>query len=134
MRITIIAIFLLVTACSPHNLFIMTNQVEATLTTDKHYAPHDRKVFMTEESLPLNAVYTEIASIEVGFAHSAPMDDVLRALAEKAREVGADGVIRVKTWKQPAGWSNFSPQASGTAIVIDDKETIDLASTQGSWQ
>lgn len=55
-------------------------------------------------------------------------------LAEGARELGADTVVEVKTWHQPAGWSWSAPHGSGKAVKILEPASVDLSALPGDWR
>ena len=78
-------------------------------------------------------IFEIIASIEVGKVWYGSSKHILSSMAVRAREIGADAVIEVKTWRQPSGWSWAAPHGSGKAIKILDPSSIDLSNFKGEW-
>jgi hypothetical protein len=118
-------------SCSAHSPMIVKNTVSTTKPATQ-LAPHHEKVFITEDSLPA-ASYDYVAVIDVGKIWYGGSTAVLVSIAERAREVGADAVIEVKTWHQPSGFSWAAPHGSGTAIKFKNKAEIDFSKLHGNW-
>ena len=133
MYIFFVTALLLLMSCSAHNPFIITNTTQAENVSNNKYAPHTNKVFITSESLPTTANFEIIASIEVGKVWYGSTKNISSSMAVRAREIGADAVIEVETWRQPSGWSWAAPHGSGKAIKILDPASIDLSKLQGEW-
>jgi uncharacterized protein YbjQ (UPF0145 family) len=54
-------------------------------------------------------------------------------MAKRARQLGADAVIDVDTWRQPSGFAWAAPHGSGKAVKFRNKEDIDLSGVDGDW-
>ena len=118
---------------SPHNAFIVTNQTVGQPVSSTRYGGHTNKVFVTEESLPSAVSYELLESIEVGKVWYGSSRDVKRSMADRARMIGADAVVEVKTWHQPAGWSWAAPHGSGKAVRFPGSGTNNLSGLHGDW-
>lgn len=105
------------------------NQLSAT-----KYAPHSNRVYVTGASLPTTVKYKVLAQLEVGKVWHGSSDNVFESLADAARELGADAVVEVETWHQPAGWSWAAPHGSGKAVKIIEPTSADLPSLGGVWK
>jgi len=90
--------------CSAHNPFIVTDTTDSVPVGNSKYAAHHDKVFVTQQALPANIPYEVISQIEVGKVWYGGSDSVLVSMADRARELGANAVIQVRTWHQPSGW------------------------------
>ncbi|WP_224981589.1 hypothetical protein [Geomonas agri] len=123
---------LLLTACSAHNPFIITNTTQSIPASESKYPAHHDKVFVTEQGLPLSVSFEAISSVEVGKVWYGSSDSVLTSIADRARELGANVVIQVKTWHQPSGWSWAAPHGSGQAVRIDP-QSLSTLNVTGSW-
>jgi len=97
------------------------------------YPAHANKVLIAQESLPPNAKYEVVSQIEVGLARYGSVATVYQLMARRARALGADAVIDVKTWHQPSGWSWSAPHGSGKAIKVLDAGSVDLSMLKGEW-
>src|SRR5215471_16736181 len=83
---------------SPHSAFIITNQTAGKPVSSTTYAGHTKKVFVTEESLPTVLTCELLESVEVGKVWYGSSRDVKKSMADRARMIGADAVVGVKTW------------------------------------
>lgn len=54
-------------------------------------------------------------------------------MADRARELGANAVIQVKTWHQPSGFSWAAPHGSGQAVRIKDVKLLESLGIKGNW-
>ena len=77
--------------------------------------PANCGVFISEGGLDM-AFYTTIKEIKVSKKWYGSTSEMFDDLAAKARKVGADGVINVRTWHAPSGFSWAAPHAGGMAI------------------
>ena len=128
-----VTVLLLLMSCSAHNPFIAKNTTQTENVSKNKYPPHTNKVFITSESLPTTANFEILTSIEVGKVWYGSSKNISTSMAMRAREIGADAVIEVETWRQPSGWSWAAPHGSGKAIKILDPASIDLSKLQGEW-
>jgi hypothetical protein len=124
---------LVLSACSAHSPFIMKNTTESAVVSPKKYPPNHDKVFVTEQSLPAGVDYDVIGTIEVGKVWYGSSDNVLTSMADRARELGANAVIQVKTWHQPSGFSWAAPHGSGEAVRIKDTGSLTSLRVAGDW-
>lgn len=120
--------------CSAHSPFIVKNTTDVTQLSSTKYAPHNNRIFVTSASLPETAKYELVAQLEVGKVWYGSSEDVLESLADSARHLGADAVVEVKTWHQPAGWSWSAPHGSGKAVKILEPASVDFANLGGNWK
>lgn len=125
-------VFLLLAGCSAHSPMIVKNTVDTTPPAVANLAPHQEKVFVTKISLPASA-YDFVSMIEVGKIWYGSSTSVLVSLANRARELGVDAVIEVKTWHQPSGFSWAAPHGSGKAVKFKNKKDIDFNTLGGDW-
>ena len=124
---------LLVSACSAHNPFIVSNKTVSSPVTEAKFPPHSDKVFFTEQSLPSTVKFELISPIDVGKVWYGSKERVYKSMAERARQLGANAVVEVKTWRQPSGYSWAAPHGSGQAIRVDDIHQLDALNIEGSW-
>jgi hypothetical protein len=128
----LLMLLLVTTGCAVHSPMLMTSKVEATKIA-KTLPPHANKVFISAKDLPAGIAYDTIAQIEVGRVWYGDDDMVKIPMADKARELGADAVIKTVIWRQPAGWAWSAPQGSGTAVKLQDKSQVDFTKIPGGW-
>ena len=124
---------IVVTGCSAHNPFIISNTTETTKVAAANYPSHTNKVLVTKESLPPSARFEVLEVVEVGKVWYGSSRNVSQAMANRAREIGADAIIELRTWHQPSGWSWAAPHGSGRAIKMIDPPSIDLSGLKGEW-
>ena len=127
------AILFFLTGCSAHSPFILVPTTDTHHKTTNKFQAHENKVFLTKESLPPGIEFEEIAQIEVGKVWYGSPEGVYKTMADRARKLGADAVIEIATWHQPAGFSWAAPQGSGKAIKLIDRSSVDF-SMEGQWQ
>jgi hypothetical protein len=101
--------------------------------SEAKFPPHSDQVFFTEGSLPPNVEFELISTIDVGKVWYGTSKSAYKSMAERARQLGANAVIQVKTWHQPSGYSWSAPHGSGQAIHIDDMRQLDALDLPGSW-
>ena len=118
---------------SPHNAFIATNQTAGRPLSPTSYAGHSNKVFVTEQSLPPGVSFETLEAIDVGKVWYGSSQDVKQSMADRARMIGADAVVEVKTWHQPAGWSWAAPHGSGKAVRFSESSVTNLSGLHGDW-
>lgn len=125
-------LMLVLAGCSAHSPMIMKNTTDTEVVSSNSYASHQNKIFLTEESLPANSQAEVIANIGVGKVWYGNSKNVYESMATRARELGADAVVEIKTWKQPSGFSWFAPHGSGKAIKLQDQSI--LSKMKGEWE
>jgi hypothetical protein len=133
---TIISISMLAVLCgcsSPHNAFIITNQTAVHAVSTNSYPRHTKEVFVTTESLPSSVKYELLEIIDVGKVWYGSSRNVKESLADRARTIGADAVVDVKTWHQPSGWSWAAPHGSGKAVKILGPLSFSITEMHGEW-
>ncbi|MGH2855381.1 MAG: hypothetical protein ACRDLF_14445, partial [Solirubrobacteraceae bacterium] len=96
-----------------------------------HAPPYSGQVFVTEQGLPAGVPYETIATIDVGKVWYGSDTKVLATMADRARELGANALIDVKTWHQMAGYSYAAPHGSARAVCIKDLNQV--RSLAGEW-
>ena len=121
----------LLASCSAHSPLILKNTVDSTATASR-LPPHHEKVFVTEDTLQASA-YDFVSVIDVGKIWYGGSTSVLVSIADRARELGADAVIEVKTWHQPSGFSWAAPHGSGKAVKFRSKSEVDFSKLHGDW-
>lgn len=124
---------LLVSACSAHNPLIVSNKTVSAPVSEAKFPPHSDKVFFTEQSLPSTVKFELISAIDVGKVWYGSKGRVYKSMAERARQLGANAVVQVKTWRQPSGFSWAAPHGSGQAIHVEDMHQLEALNLQGSW-
>ena len=117
--------------CSAHSPMIIRNTTDTHPVGNQPLPAHQDKVFITTQGLPQDIAVQQIATIEVGKIWYGSSKNVEASLATRARELGANAVVQVKTWHQPSGFSWAAPHGSGLAVRVDPKA---LESMSGSWQ
>ena len=128
------AVVFLLTGCSAHSPFILVPTMDTDYRSATKYPSHDNKVFLTKESLLPGTEFEVIASIEVGKVWYGSPRGVYKTMADRARKLGADAVIEISTWHQPAGFSWAAPQGSGKVIKLIDRSSVDFSGIEGQWQ
>jgi hypothetical protein len=122
----------LLAACAAHSPMIVHSTVDTTAPAVANLSPHHERVFVTQDSLP-SSTYDFVSLIDVGKVWYGGSNSVLVSMADRARELGADAVIDVKTWHQPSGFSWAAPHGSGKAIKFKNKSEIDFSKLHGDW-
>ncbi len=125
---------LLFTGCAVHSPMLGFNRTVLSHEVPEHYSPHTNLVFITKKSLPPSVKCDNLCQIDVGKVWWGNTEWVLRDMANRAREVGADALIEVNTWHQPAGWSWAAPHGVGKAVKIPEKAAIDFSTIEGVWR
>jgi hypothetical protein len=97
------------------------------------YPAHTNAVFVTRAALPAN-VFEPIADLELSKGWYGSTDNTQQALADRARELGADAVINVKSWHAPSAFSWASPYSSGRAVKIRGDAKSVLSGIAGEWR
>ena len=122
------ALTLTLCACSAHNPFIVTSTTDVKPAAARHYPAYVGPVLVVAGPLPSNARFEMIGEIEIGKVWYGGADRILQELADRARELGADAVIDVKTWHQPSGYSWAAPHGHGQAVkLLNPEELHDLS-------
>jgi len=119
---------ILVTACTPTNPFLVTSEVHVESLSQAVYEPHHGPVVVVKGPLPDGIRYAEIARVWYAAGSYGGAAPVLRKLAARARELGANALIDTHVWFQPAGIGWATPHAEATAVkVLDSDQADDLA-------
>ncbi|MGO9266829.1 MAG: hypothetical protein ACLQBA_18440 [Candidatus Binataceae bacterium] len=131
----VIAIVLssLLSACSAHNPFIITNTTQSSIVGSTMYPPYEGRVLVTQQALPPDVEFTLIGTIDVGKVWYGSSSNVLSSMADRARELGANAVVQVRTWHQPSGFSWAAPHGSGQAVLIKDINALGSSGVTGDW-
>jgi hypothetical protein len=93
----------------------------------------NKKIFLTEESLPDGVKYQELGEIKIIRMGSVGFPAIYQAIANKALDVGADAVIKIGVWRQPTNRTFGSEQGAGVAVKFEDVSKVDLAGMKGQW-
>ena len=129
----VLTVALSLSGCSAHNPFIMAPTTDSSPVGQSKYPAHHDKVFVTEQSIPAGVEFEVISTVDVGKIWYGASDDVLISMADRARELGANGIVQVKTWKQPSGFSWAAPHGSGQAVRVSDVKALESLGIKGSW-
>ena len=133
-KLILLVLALAVCGCSAHSAWITEDTTDAIPIANSTYPAHSSKVFITEALIPDGAHFEPIAKIDVGKIWYGSADNVLDSMAIRARELGADAVIEVKTWRQPSGFSWAAPHGSGLAIKLVNPKGFDFSKLNGEWR
>ena len=125
-------VFLFLSGCSAHSAFILKNTTDSSPVLSNYPSTQER-VFVTRQPLPASVAFVKVSTIDVGKAWYGSINGVFAAMADRARELGANAVIETKTWHQPAGWSWYSPEGSGLAVRIADTKSLEASGVKGAW-
>jgi hypothetical protein len=116
------SLFTIFTGCSTHNSPVMAV-----------FPPHQGRVFITEQSLPSSVEFELISTIEVEKKWYGSSTNAITPLAERARELGANAVIQLKTWFAPSGFSWAAPHAAGQAVKVKNINSLESNGIKGTW-
>lgn len=130
--LALLTISILLFGCTAHSPFIVKNTTDTNKISSQTYPSHNKKVFITKDSLPETTAFDVIAKIDVGKVWYGGQSAVLPSLAARARTLGADAVIGIKTWIQPSGWSWAAPHGSGMAVKFKGKSP-DFSKLNGDY-
>ena len=125
-----IGVVFTLSGCSTHSWWIVADSV-TTQPVAGSISAHTNKIFLTEEALPATVKYESIGQIDAGKVTTCNTEELLILIADGSRKSGADAVIKLKTWRQPCGWSWNAPHGSGEMIRITD--TNSLNGLSGYW-
>lgn len=133
-RLFLLGLILFICGCSAHSAWITEDTTDTTPIAKSSYPMHGNKVFVTEGSILDKGQFEPIAKIDVGKIWYGSTDNVLDSMAIRARELGANAIIDVKTWRQPSGWSWAAPHGSGLAVKLADPKGFDFSKLNGEWR
>lgn len=128
----LLIVCLLLAGCSAHSPFILKNTTDSSLVQNK-FSPSQERVFVTDQALPGSVAFVPISTIDAGTAWYGSTDELLAAMADRARELGANAVIQTKTWHQPAGFAWYSPEGSGLAVRVNNVKSLEASGINGTW-
>ena len=131
-KFVMVSVVLLLGACSAHSPMIVHSTTDSTPPAAQH-APTNDQIYITAQALPPSVEYETVSRIDYGKPWYGGNDDAYAALAERARELGANAIIQAKTWYQPSGFSWAAPHGSGTAVRIKDMNQLKAANIPGTW-
>ena len=126
----LIGTVLMFSGCSTHSWWIIADTASSQ-TPPGRFPAHPEKVFLTDLPLPVSLKYESLGKIEAGKVTYSTTENLLILMADRSREIGANAVINLKTWRQPSGWSWNATHGSGAAIRIAD--TNSLVGLTGYW-
>lgn len=121
--IALVAVLLLVSGCA-------AGTPRLTSTT---YPPHTKPVFVTKATLPADK-FEAIADLEESKGWYGSTDNTQQALADRARELGADAVLNMKSWHAPSASAWASPYSSGKAVKLHGDPKRILDGIAGDWR
>jgi len=101
--------------------------------TSTTYPAHTNLVFVTKSTLPPES-FEPIADLEESKGWYGSTDNTQQALADRARELGADAVLNMKSWHAPSAWSWASPYSSGKAVKLRGDLKQILNGIVGDWR
>ena len=119
-------------AQSAHSWMIIKNTTNSSPPSTQ-FPPTSERVFITAQALPANVQYDVISKIDVGNIWYGSSENSFIAMAQRARELGANAIIQALTWYQPSGFSWSAPHGSGLAVRIKDIKSIESSDMVGSW-
>ncbi len=128
---TALVLFLL-SGCSAHSPFILKNSVDVLPVAALGLEPHSKKVFVTRSRLDADT-YEIVARIDIGRIWYGSSSNIMQSMATRARELGADAVVELSTWRQPSGFSWSAPHGSGKAVKFKSDTKPDLSEVPGDW-
>jgi hypothetical protein len=129
-----LSVLLAFAGCAAHSPMIMKNTVDVDANPNAKAAAHNNKVLFVDNTLPLNVKYDVLGEINIGKVWYGGGDALLDEMADKARALGADAVIEVGTWKQPSGFAWAAPHATGKAVKLLNKKSVDMKALAGTWR
>ncbi len=92
--------------------------------------PASCRVFITEKGIG-KAFYTTVKDIKVSKKWYGSTAEMFSKLADRARKVGADAVINVRTWHSPSGFAWAAPHAGGMAVKLTEAGRKALPGLEG---
>jgi len=107
----------------------LTAPAAPTATPPPAPAPHACRVFMSQKGLD-ESLYAPIRKIEFTTGWFSEAEAQYPGLADKAAGLGADAVIRVRTWRAPSG----VPYAGGLAVKLTPAGVAALPTLKGWCQ
>jgi len=132
-------VFLLVTIAACHRHASDAPESKASKAPSQSAATraatgHNRRVFVTESSLPRDSYVVIDEDLQVGKSWYGSVEPMLEELAAQAQKKGADAVIEVKTWHRVSAWSWAAPQASGKAVRFKNPCAFDPKAFPGEYR
>lgn len=121
-------------ARSAHSPLILRNTTDVDAASATTAQAHTNKVLFLDSPLPETVKYEVIGTIDAGRIWYGGDESLFEQMADKAREIGADAVIEVATWKQPSGFSWAAPHGRGKAVKILNKDAANLTKLGGQWR
>jgi hypothetical protein len=92
--------------------------------------PGSCRVFITEKDID-KAFYIAAKDIKVSKKWYGSTAEMFGELADRARKVGADAVINVRTWHSPSGFAWAAPHAGGMAVKLTEAGRKALPNLEG---
>lgn len=129
-----LACVVMMTGCAAHSPFILKTTADVHPTATKQYAPQGGPVLVVRGPLPSSIQYEPIALIDVGKVWYGGADNVLQDMANQARQLGADAVINVRTWRQPSGFAWAAPHGKGQAVKLINRPSDNQLRSLGEFK
>ena len=115
------------------SLSACTATTESSRISQNKYPAHNDKVFITGQPLPAGVEFELISTIDVRTIWYGSSTSALVSMADRARELGANGIIQSKARRQPSGWSWSAPHGSGQAVRVNDIKALESLGIKVSW-
>jgi hypothetical protein len=132
-----VLLILLLAACSGNNA---TNTAPppaadstAAASSKLTYPPTTGRIRIIMGDLPEGTDYFVLEPLHVETGWYGELDEAKRLLADRARKLGADAVIKADVWHSPSGISWASPHGKGLAVKLRQPESVDLEAVPGWW-
>ena len=126
-HVVVIAAVLAVSGCAANT---------STKYVSKGQAPLPRSVepvCFVRAPLPSNIDYTKIGEVRGGKKSYGTVSEIIPAMADEARSIGADALINVTTGQRMGAWAWARPVGSGTAIKLANRADLDCLANGGEW-
>jgi hypothetical protein len=101
---------------------------------EKTYASHTGPVCMLKSPLPVGVTATTIGLIDSSKRTYGSVNELLPLMAADARRIGADAIVSMDTGQKFGllAWSR--PVGKGTAVKLDDPQSINCVALGGEYR
>ncbi|QIL69562.1 hypothetical protein G7048_03735 [Diaphorobacter sp. HDW4B] len=100
----------------------------------EQWTPESQLILMTKGDLPAEVKFEVLGELRANQAVHGDTTRVYASLAAKARQVGADAVVKVKVKYRAAAFAFAAPSLSGVAVKITDNGGVDIKKLEGEWK
>jgi len=105
-------------------------------TKNQYSPPRNGPVCVLETGLPESILYESVATIQVSIKHNASQARVAPVMAQKARQLGADAIIKLETelvFRSPLPWAVVGPRGQGLAVrLLPNSPPLDCIAIGGT--